>query len=419
MPKKTNIANTIRALQNKLRTLKVTPKKVKRINRRRKRMSNMSSSTKPVTTMQVTKNVQNAGRIRPMRGNGHPYGACRLNPFSGISMVFAGLPDGDNSRRIVIDHVGYSDFTISSGQLTIRCVPALPYTILVHPSAGSNYTMSDPTMGSVTVTAAGSTIANTWTPMGGINAYSAQIQAGQGISNSVVGPYSQTKARCIGFAWRVLYTGTVANASGLLTMRDFGVALDDYVTIPAGGIKQVVQLNNATPTALPWTSVVATVDFPSQSASNDIGNTRFLRLDQNPWGVLKHNSQIYSWKNYREQPFNLISTANSVADIANSSTTLLNPLLTQTLIGNSGINIYDSEFNCTEIKMSPVLSTTSFRLETRSCWEYIVQPTSPVYSLTKAPPAKNLFIMEKVDTVLQKSPPALAFNESLDMTRGM
>lgn len=382
-------------------------------------MSNMASSTKPVTTMQVTKNVQNAGRIRPIRGNGHPYGACRLNPFSGISMVFAGLPDGDNSRRIVIDHVGYTDFTISSGSLAVRCIPALPYTILVQPSPAANYSVSDPSIGNVSVTSAGSTISNVWTPFGAINAYSAQIQAGQGISNSLVGPYSQTKARCIGFAWRVLYTGTVANASGLLTIRDFGVAVDDYVTIPATGIKQVVQLNNATPTALPWVSVAATVDFPSTTASNDIGNTRFLRLDQNPWGVLKHNSQIYSWKNYREQPFNLISTANSVADISNAVATPLNPILTQTLIGNSGLNVYDTEFNCTEIKMSTVLSSTSFRLETRSCWEYIVQPTSPVYSLTKAPPPKNISIMEKVDAVLQKSPPALAFNESLDMTRGM
>lgn len=401
------LTKQIASLNNKLRSLKFKPKSVKRNPRNKMRYKN---SSKPITTYDITKNVQNSSKMRnTMRLSS--YGNCRLNPFSGVSMPFSGLPDGDNSKRIVLDHVAYTDFAFTSGSATFRILAGLPFNVLAQFASTSNFVATDPSSGTLTTTSYGNLNANSWVPLNTPSAYSNLLALPQSISLSTVGPYSQTKARCIGLAWRIIYTGTVSNASGLLSIRDFGAASDGEVGISSGA-SYVTNANNSTNTIYANSILGLTVDFPTATSSSDVGQTRFLRLDQNPWGVAKHNSQIYTWKSYREQPLVLISSAYSLNSVLAGGVI---PLTTQTLnsFNAGGFNCFDDQFNCTEIKMSNVTSPIAFRLETRACWEYIVQPTSPMYSLTKSAGPRNQAQLTQVETAIQKTPPALAYNENI------
>lgn len=409
MSERKELARQITNLNNKLHALKLKPKGGKK-NHSRNRVK-MQNASKPVTTYEITKNVQRSGKTNKRVGKAlSPYGSCRLNPFSGMSVSFSGLPDGDNSKRIVLDHVAFTDFSFTSGSATFRVMAGLPFNVLAQFAPTTNVVATDPTIGTFTTTSYGDSNANVWLPTNVPAAYSQQINIVQALNTSTIGPYAQTKCRCIGLAWRIIYTGTVSNASGLLSIRDFATSVDNEVGLGTGVIALVKPNNNVNINS-PYPIQSLVMDFPSQTSSNDVGNTRFLRLDQNPWGVAKHNSQLYSWKTYREQPFILISSAYSLSTIAAAN---IRPLITQGANEfNLGFNLIDDEFNCTEIKMSNVTSPISFRLETRACWEYIVQPTSPVYSLTKVAGPRNQSQLNQVEVAIQKSPAGLAFNETL------
>lgn len=411
MNRRSQLVDEYKKLALELHKLKLNNKRMPQ-KKKQKQKQKYPNAVKPKTFDTVSKNLQQSNNKIRRTKNVHPYVLCRLSPFSGNSYNFTGLPDGDNSRRIVMDHTSFVDIAFSAGTLTIRCLPTLPFMSVIQASPNATFSIEDPVLGA-SGAGWGNNSPNVWIPCNGVNAYLQQMIVNS-LLQSITGPYAQTKCRMLGMAWRLIYSGTVTAASGLITVRDFPFTIDSIQEMPPNGLR-VSNNNNQSTGLINLFTPVAVVDFPTQSASSDVGMSRILRLDQNPWGVCKHNSQIYAWYPYWEQQVQLISSANTLSQIQNSATTPITGILTQSGTGNSnlGFNVIDPEFNSTEIKITSISGPCTFRFEVKQCWEYVVQPTSPIYSMTKTAPPKNAEAIKHVDRVLQAAPPGLAYNETL------
>jgi len=328
-----------------------------------------------------------------------PFAQCVLHPFDGPMHRLNSLPDGDNSQRLLIDHSSYTDFTINSGgSISMRILPTLPYNVLYKPGTGTVYTITDPVLGTNTGTW-GSNKSNVWCPANSINQYTSIITSNN-LGTTVSPPYNQTKCRLISLAWRLIYTGTVSNGSGVVTCRDIPINVDAYSTISANGLYGCTNDNGSGGLVTTATNV-ALVDFPSGAGAIDVGKCVFTRLDENPWGIVKRNSRIYNWSPFTEQPFTLISSSTTSGAIINATTTPITCLVANpnSSLVNIGINYFSSDFNSTEIYLSTLASNVSYRLEVKACYEYMVLPSSPVYSLTKTPAKVNL---ESITAVQEK-----------------
>lgn len=342
-----------------------------------------------------------------------PLVACVFHPFDGPVHKMDSLPDGDNSNRLLIDHSTYSDFTINAGgTMTIRVLPTLPYCAVFQPTEGTSYTFSDPVLGSLTATF-GNINGNIWSPCNGINQYSGMISTSSPYS-VVTPPYSQTTFRIITSAWRIIYTGTVSNGCGIVTCRDLPVHFDSLSVVNAGGLKEITPSNTASGVS-PKAASVGLVDFPTGAGGLDVGKSVFTRLDRNPWGIVKRNNRIYTWRDFYEQPFVPINSAIISAQTIVTANTppvlpinLINPLITQTPTPlYLGINGWDNSFNATEIRISNINANVSFRLEVKICVEYLVLPNSPVYSLTKNPVKADLPVLDAVQERQSSLQPAM------------
>lgn len=365
-----------------------------------------SSKPRRIARLNVPKSSKISNKIT------HPLLSCVFHPFDGPVHGLESLPDGDNSNRLLVDHSTYTDFTINSGGvLSIRTMPLLPFCALYQPGAGTVITASDPALGTYSYTY-GSASNNLWTPSNFINQYF-PILSNNSIYTTQVAPYSQTKFRLITQSWRLIYSGTVSNGSGLVTCRDIPINVDTYVALPQNAFKLYNQ-ENAGSSLNTAPIQCALVDFPNAVGGLDVGKSTFTRLDLNPWGIVKRNSRIYPWTTYNEQPNNMIPTSTTLGQISSATTTPLNAMISNTSIyGPTGFNAWDPSFNSTEIRISNFNSTVTFRLEIKVCVEYMIMPTSPVYSLTKHPAKPDLPVIEAVQQKSGTLPPSMNQNETI------
>lgn len=365
------------------------------------------NSSKPRQIQKLNLPKRKSKRSKKRTSN-DPFAQCVLHPFDGPMHRLNTLPDGDNSQRLLIDHSSYTDFTINTGgTITIRVLPTLPFNALYKPGTGTTFSITDPVLGTNTGTW-GSNKPNAWIPACSINQYYSTISANN-ILTTTSPPYSQTKCRLIALSWRIIYTGTVSDGSGVLTCRDIPINLDGQTSIPANGLFGITNDNNSGG-VINGIVLAAKVDFPSGAGAIDVGKTVFTRLDENPWGIVKRNSRIYTWYPYLEQPIQLISSATTAGAIAAAATTPIpgiigNPTTTLT---NVGLNFFTNDFNSTELYLSTLSSNVSFRLEIKACFEYMVLPTSAVYSLSKTPAKVNLESITAVQEKQSTLPAAMA-----------
>jgi hypothetical protein len=363
---------------------------------------------KPRTSHTIQKNLFGLNKRRKTNKYTNPYVRCRLDPFTNYGSTMVGIPDGDNSRRLLVDHTGITDFTVNSGSLNIRIVPSLPYGAMFQPSTGTNWAATDYNVSTMSATSQGSTSTNVWTPTCSYMPYYTNINTNSAFATSLEGPYAQTKCRCVGLAWRITYSGTVANSCGLISASDLPVSFD---IVAQGTNATYTKYDNSVTGNLSGTSPLFYMDFPTQSSINDITQTEFIRIDNNPKGLVKHNSKIYTWKPYWEQMYQMAPATSSFVTNPNLiNTTTLSPGGTTIY---TGFNAFDTDFSVTSIKLSNISAALTFRLEVKACWEYLVQPTSAIYSLIKTPPSENLSAMSTVENTIKDAPPAVSDQEDI------
>nr|WRQ65020.1 hypothetical protein [Tolivirales sp.] len=371
------------------------------------------NSSKPRLIQKL--NVPNKNKNKNKNNNKDvpPLVSCVFHPFDGPLHKMESVPDGDNSNRLLIDHSTYTDFTINTGGiLTLRTLPTLPFCAVYQPGNGTTFTASDPILGTVSGSF-GNGVTNAWTPCNTINQYASTFTTNN-VYTVTTPPYSQTQCRIITMAWRIIYTGTVSNGCGMITCRDLPIMQDNLTGLPVGGGKVADMLNSTTSTTTKQIQV-AMIDFPIGAGGLDVGKSVFTRLDSNPWGIVKRNNRLYTWRNYLEQPYSFISSSTSIEQIGASTTTPVPLLLTYNnnagSVGVLGVNLWDVSFNGTEVRISNVNANVSFRFEVKICVEYMVLPSSPVYSLTKNPVKPDLSVIEAVQSKASELQPAMNQNE--------
>jgi hypothetical protein len=361
----------------------------------------------PKTYQSVSNNLLSTRKFSPRDG----LLSFFRDPFN--SQAVTPLPDGNSSRRITMLHSGYTDFSLTAGSATIRIMALLPYGSMTQLASGTAFTISDPLCGTCSSTYSTTNSPNIWTPCTSFNAYSSILNDVDACSKSTTGPFGQTKARCIGLAWRIIYTGTVQAAAGLVTCKDVPVSKETELTMPASTV------NVWDPDALALLSPTFatpcfTFDMPAYTAGLDQGMVRQVRLDSNPWGIVRQNNYLYQWKPYWEQPKIALSSTYTAAQIANAATTKLNSSIANDWSKNNWqlINCYDDSLSTTEIRITGVQNPTNFRLQVNAIWEYMVQPISPMYSLTLEPPKRDESVLNRINLRLSQLPPVMAFSES-------
>lgn len=328
-----------------------------------------------------------------------PYALCRLAPFSerGIT-TFTGIPDGDNSKRIIIDHTAYTDFSFSQGTATFRILPGLPYGAAANFTSGTVVNISDPVQSTLVATI-GSNVPsiNYWIPVCAFPEYQQQTvtQSQQSLAN----PYGAVKIRIVGVAWRLIYTGKAVDTNGLITIRDMPMSIADGDII----LPQVLACNAANTANSINPGIGVPMDLTPVSTT--IPNSILMRPESNPWGILKHNSRVYRWRDYFEQS-RIPYDSRTVSTTINTSN--VGEFFSINLIGyQNGFNAWDTDFTGCEISIKGIVGVTSdYRLEVKTCVEYLIPPGGALYPLLKSPPKPNIPIVEKVGETIAQSPPA-------------
>lgn len=389
----------MKAKQNK------TTKTTKSIKKRNPKTNNSNKALMVKSIHEVTRTLRN---ITTKQANEHPYLLCRFNPF-GTQHKSEGLPDADNNRRLVVDHMAYTDISLTSGGMTIRVAPTAPYGAFINPTVGAVISLTDPVKGSASGTEGSALgINSAWIPVCTAPEFAASATDAY---TTVANPYSATKARLIGVSWRLVYTGQASNCNGIITVRDNPVSFDRAYTAVANSVVRTNNLNTAA-SNIGSTLNVVTADWSYPSSS--IVNAVECRPETNPWGVLKHVDPVYKWTEWNEQPSVLLGSSLTAATITAGVAGSLPALLANNLAQNiSGINLLDEGWTCTDINVSSVSAPVSFRLEVKHCFEYQIAQTSPMYPLTKAPPKDQPKIIEKAENISKGTPPALTSNQTI------
>lgn len=397
---------------NMSKTKTTNPKTNKRkIVIKRRKVNNKSKQSLQTKTIHEVQTALRSMSITKAKVN-HPYLNCRFNPFSSGKSSLNGIPDGDNSRRIVIDHTSFSDISVTSGQFNIRILPSLPYGALINFAAGSAYTIADATAGTATIASQGSLFSrnNTWTPINAYQEYASAITSTSSLS-AIANPYGASKVRVVGMAWRLIYTGTAANCNGILAIKDSPFSIDRFVGVAPSVLILPNPANTSSANVTTATSI-ACMDF--SAPSNMIAHCKEVRPESNPWGIIKHNAKIYSWKEYFEQPFFPISSTTTNTQLASTTAGSIPSIITQNPSTYwSGFNFLDDGWSSTDISISAISNAVSFRLETKLCVEYLIPTASPLYALTKTPPLADNQIMQYTENIARNVEPAYNYNEPI------
>lgn len=354
----------------------------------------------PKTLDSVMRGLTTASRNLQSKTYENAYQMCRLSPWT-MNPSFSGIPDGSNSRRIIVDHKSFTDMSFTSaGNCTIRISPSLPYGALMTMSSGLTFSLTN--LGSTIGGTFGTAFIDAFVPICIYPEYKDDLN----ILAAKSGPYAQSKVRLVGQAWRLVYTGAATTASGIVTVRSFPITAG--VNMGVNYAQKCNTGNTAVAGTFTGNNIILAhgIDFPPVSSAYP-GDSVIFRPENNVHGILKNDASVYPWKDYFEQPYTMYDINRyKFADIVNSSSTAPVQLcLTQGIGGqNLGTNAMSDNFSMTEINVAFSAVPTSFRLEVKACWEYLVQPSSVMASLTRAPPKPDLAVINKVQEAVARSP---------------
>jgi hypothetical protein len=185
-------------------------------------------------------------------------------------------------------------------------------------------------------------------------------------------PFGSSRSRIVSQAFRLYYTGSANNCSGLVTI------MSDKMEFDEGS----VTLNSQTilsPTAQTGTSnniLVGTVNTTTinvGTSPNILPDEAVMARSEVGANVLiPHASDSYRW--VPTHPYNLVlqnSTALGAAYILSTGNQV------------TGVSSIDTDWDSALISITGAASGTTYRLECITCVEYEVMPSSPMYAMAK------------------------------------
>lgn len=332
------------------------------------------------------------------------YFKCRLMPFKSVAGS-TGIPDGTNTRRLVVDHRITHTLTFgSSGVLNLLMMPALPSCAWLYhldtdtkvdgvalsssENSGRCYAMSIPEWSGITVS----------------------YRATAGDYDLAPSLYLADKFRIVTMGWNVTYIGTTLNDSGYIkasTMNiSFGTRVPNTATFNVGTWDGATHTGYGTDQVFVRTcnTAVSQALFTGGNATTTIVSP--LRKGMN--GVLRHTGGDYEY-----QELSSFATFPSKVEDSNESL-LLNAGFKPTRIKNIGLlQGYDEGWDATALYISGGTTGQSILLDIIYCVEYSPSPTSGVYTLASTGSDPKPRLMETVARVA-KSEPIAKIGSALD-----
>lgn len=368
---------------------------------------------------------------RPI-GNPSPaadWAMCRLSPWSGSRSGL--LPDGSGDPRAVVDFHAFTDITIKQGLTTsfnICTLPALPFNAyMFFPTAlnagditisGALYdTTGTPTVGGGGFWSFNNSIASS--SLVPINPTKASIPSAWSDTPSTDDARSYIyadRARVTSFGWRLLYTGPVSTAQGVITVNSAPLKADPPV------YKSVGRIQTYTTTALGGIIDCAASPvriLPTTPRTNALSSGKdnvTARPEANLHGIVRHNEPIYSWRDVYQQGLYLTQTmdgANQLGGTINSFFAGNYPANSVPVV-NGGtcvfgtLNMYDQGWDTTTITCTGV--TGSYRFETWMCVEFVPAASSAYYDLARVVKEADTKVVDAVGKKAAQGPLATTAN---------
>jgi len=414
--------------QNKVVVVRPPGQGLSKTARRKRR--NRASLAKPKqittpyrTTDTVERELRRAMAALNSHGNNKSeWAMCRMNPWG--AHKYGLLPDGSNDSRLLSDYYSYTDIICpGTCSFQILTLPALPYNGLFR-SLGStgNYSITPSFNG--TVLSAGTRSINSMqaittalTSSGNfvpINPNSWIFGYVDDPTVSDTTPYISTnKVRITSMGWRLVYTGSAASASGLITVTSSPASIDSYqktggiVNIPsANGVAALTNLNAGTNPM----SIEVLTPFTAGFTSNTSKEVMTFRPENCPRGVVKHNGATFTWKPIWDTPHIIVTAQPGVSYMFDPLTSTTAAAANQTTPTTAStmplgtVNFLDLDWDCTSIVATNV--TGAFRFETWTCYE-IIPDQSSAFSAYATKATESLpNVVARVEADIANSPVA-------------
>lgn len=339
------------------------------------------------TTNELQMNAMRPPRPPPLSARNMPFLMCRKFPFD--AKPSNGIPDGDQVKKIVIDHRQYSTIKVgTSGTFAIKIMPWMPYPFLVKASDATGFTID----GVALTTTAIFSVPGQWQPLKAFPELTAYIAASGGKNADIQNPYSCAKFRIVTIAARLVYTGAPTLATGTVTIYDDPIAYNESRTVNELPVSVAGSAAYATGTVL-----IARADLSTPQSSLS-AQTYVARTDIPVMIRPKHLGSEYCW----------IVTTNEKTFLVDSTITGGNYSSNVggfTAPENGGLLGWDPKWVPTTVFVEGATPDTTFRIEYIICLEYQPAITDPTYRLAKTS-VDDLIQLTITNSLIKEQPTA-------------
>lgn len=313
------------------------------------------------------------------------YLSCKYDPFNTNKRSTAHIPDGASGNLVTMDYKDCYDIS-TTGPGLIRIWPSFPFNVTARfASIIVNGTQQN---GTTSISPAGVTLAGPRSSM-----------LWQGLGTQFTG-VDACKARFITTGWRLMYTGTAANAAGYVQVGSSPLKVD----ASTDDNPRPITFYNSTGTVVTQSKDtcagmnVDTADLQPNRQSS--ATTAYVgRIENGAHGVLLQTitDRARSFKSIADggtMVYNGIGGGENVQSWFNGITNS-NPSPS----GQVGVYIVDDDFGVTDIYLS---EATNVRLEVISCIEWAVTSNSQLNSFAVSGTTFNEPILKAADITNSK-----------------
>jgi hypothetical protein len=285
----------------------------------------------------------------------------------------------------------FFDITSQSGTPSawIKLLPMLPYPGFIKNSATtSSLSVNGNTLVDTSATSTASDQQG-WFLLPRFADYGSVSTAANAVS---VNPYGANKGRCIGFGFRILFTGSASYAAGLVTTSESAFEIEDLGTNP----NSITNCINSSvtqfyaPLAVKQGAINATFNATTYGAT-----TRSHRPETGVAGTLPHTTQSYTFKPIYQTPVQLVS------DKFSATVGTADPAYNCQFGGEAGANLggvtwFDQDWDGCDIVLPFTNGSIAYRVEVIMCMEYQVSPSSAFSTLSRLPPPADESLLLKL-----------------------
>jgi hypothetical protein len=298
-----------------------------------------------------------------------PYLSCKYDAFNSMSGMQGALPDGRGKNIIVRDFKSTYDIS-AAGPMFLRISPTFPTPLRVwHQSPGTTINgTSVPSWGAVTATT------GQWFGSGQLDQYV--------VNTAVVSPYTiAASARIINVAYRLVYTGTAASASGVLLVDAVPEKVDIHAPSNPLAITFYDSANTATAAAANAAEIVTIETTTVAQLSGAAPKDQYItRPEAGVHGILKSRvpANNREYKPYFDKGQLPLSDGTTI-NLASAPLKLA--------AGQAyGPNVWDDQLEAVSIQIT---KAGDYRLEILLCMENEMMSSSPLIDLAYSSPKPN------------------------------